>query len=43
MIELHLGVCKQNNRNRRFIMTLTQNDILNRVTASTLIVGVDVG
>ena len=38
MIELHLGGCKQNNRNRRFIMNLTQNDRLNQVTANTLIV-----
>ena len=43
MIELHLGGCKQNNQNRRFIMNLTQNDRLKQVTFDTLIVGVDVG
>lgn len=43
MIELHLGGCKQNNQNRRFNMNYTQNEKIEQVTDTTMVVGVDIG
>ena len=43
MIELHLGGCKQNNQHRRFQMNYTQNEKIEQVTDTTMVVGVDIG
>lgn len=44
MIELHLGGCKQNNQTHwRFQMNYTQNEKIEQVTDSTMVVGIDIG
>jgi len=43
MIEMHLGGCNKTIKTRRFKMNYTQNEKIEQVTDSTMVIGVDIG